>query len=458
MGRSHRQSSMSKRVKRMTSVLIILLLGLAMGGCRSIQGPFHTTLDETPAPTTVPLSAARPTVEPATAIHTPAATRTPDPTTTVEPATHTPAATHAPNPPATAAPAPTRIVQPQEPINLPPGFGISVFSQDLSDPRMMALGPDGELYVAERGAGRIVRLPDRDDDGVADGVEVVASGLRAPSSIAFYVDGSLYVGETTRILRLSDPDADGVFQGQETVVGGLPSGGHSTRTVLFSPDGDHLYVSIGSSCNVCVENDERRASIMRYNPDGSGGEVYARGLRNAVGITFRPGTDELWATNNGRDWLGDDQPPETIYKVNEGDDAGWPRCHAGRIVDPDLGEPGDCEGVVEPVVEMQAHSAPLGLAFYTGQRFPEEYRDDLFVAFHGSWNRTVPTGYKLVRIPLEDGEPAPAQDFAVGWLRGDGSQWGRPVDVLTGPDGGLFVSDDGGGVIYRIFYAAESDW
>jgi glucose/arabinose dehydrogenase len=190
---------------------------------------------------------------------------------------------------------------------------------------------------------------------------------------------------------------------------------------------------------------------MRYNPDGSGGEVYARGLRNAVGITFRPGTDELWATNNGRDWLGDDQPPETVYKVNQGDDAGWPRCHAGRIVDPDLGEAGDCEGVIEPAVEMQAHSAPLGLTFYSGEQFPEEYHGDLFVAFHGSWNRSVPTGYKVVRITVRDGELATVQDFAVGWLREDGSNWGRPVDVLTGSDGSLFVSDDGGGVIYRIF-------
>jgi glucose/arabinose dehydrogenase len=417
-----------------TTFAFILLLALVLSGCRSIQSLFQTTLDETPAPTTVPLPTARATVEPAT--HIPTATRPPEATAAV-------------------APPPTRVVPPQEAISLPLGFGISVFSQGLSEPRIMALGPDGELYVAERGAGRIVRLPDRDDDGVADEVEVVARGLRAPSSIAFYVDGSLYVGETTRILRLSEPDEAGVFQVRETVIDGLPSGGHSTRTALFSPDGEYLYVSIGSSCNVCVEGDERRATIMRYNPDGSGGEIYARGLRNAVGITFRPGMDELWATNNGRDWLGDDQPPETIYKVNEGDDAGWPRCHAGRIVDPDLGEPGDCEGIAEPVVEMQAHSAPLGLTFYTGEQFPAEYHGDLFVAFHGSWNRSVPTGYKVVRIPMEDGEPALVQDFAVGWLREDGSHWGRPVDVLTGPDGSLFVSDDGGGAIYRVFYAAE---
>jgi len=189
-----------------------------------------------------------------------------------------------------------------------------------------------------------VRLPDRDGDGVADGVEVVASGLRAPSSIAFYTDGSLYVGETTRILRLSLPDEAGVFQVQETIIDGLPSGGHSTRTVLFSPDGAYLFVSVGSSCNVCTESDERRATIMRYNPDGTGGEVYARGLRNAVGITFRPGTDELWATNNGRDQMGDDLPPETVYQVHQGDDAGWPRCHAGRIEDPSFGRPGRAMG------------------------------------------------------------------------------------------------------------------
>jgi glucose/arabinose dehydrogenase len=348
---------------------------------------------------------------------------------------------------------PTRVVPPAETVNLSPGFGISVFAQDLGDPRMMTLGPESQLYVAERGAGRIVCLPDHDGDGVSDGLEVVAEGLSAPSSVAFYRDGSLYVGETTRVLRLSEPDDQGVFQKREVMVDGLPSGGHSTRTVLFSPDWSSLFVSVGSSCNVCIEKDERRAAIVRYNPDGSGEEIYARGLRNAVGIAFRPSSDELWATNNGRDWLGDDLPPETVYLVHQGKDFGWPRCHAGRIIDPDFGEPGACQGVAAPAVEMQAHSAPLGLTFYVGQQFPEEYRGDLFVAFHGSWNRSVPTGYKVVRIPMQNGEPGPVYDFATGWLRDDGSRWGRPVDVLTGPDGSLFVSDDDGGVIYRIFYA-----
>jgi glucose/arabinose dehydrogenase len=320
---------------------------------------------------------------------------------------------------------------------------------------MMAAGPDHQVYVAERGAGRILRLPDADRDGVADRVEVAADGLDRPSSIAFYRDGSLIVGETRRVLRLRDPDGDGSFQEQETIIDGLPSGGHNTRTVLFSPDWEHLFVSVGSSCNVCLEADERRATIMRYRPDGSEAQVYAKGLRNAVGITFRPGSDELWATNNGRDWLGDDQPPETVYVLDQGDDAGWPHCHSGRIVDPDYGGPGACEGVEEPVIEMQAHSAPLGVTFYTGEQFAETYRGDLFVAFHGSWNRAEPTGYKVVHVPLDNGKPGPVRDFAAGWLREDGSQWGRPVDVLSGPDGSLLVSDDGAGLVYRIFYGEE---
>ena len=421
-------------------ILIAALVAVIVIGPRTIvQTLLHRRLTDIPGPSAIPL----PTRSPTDAVPP---TRTPVPATPVPtPVVESPS----PTPPA------TRVVPPAEPIRLPPGFGISLFAEGLRNPRMMALGPDGQLYVAERGAGRVVRLPDADADGVADRIDVVAEGLNAPSSIAFYQDGSLYVGETTRVLRLSAPGADGVFQAREIVIDGLPEGGHNTRTVLFSPDGESLFVSVGSSCNVCVERDARRAAIVRYRPDGSGKEIYARGLRNAVGITFRPGTDELWATNNGRDWLGDDLPPETVYALQEGNDAGWPRCHSGRIVDPDYGSPDACEGVSPPAVEMQAHSAPLGLTFYTGDRFPEAYRGDLFVAFHGSWNRTVPTGYKVVRIPLRDGQPGAVEDFAVGWLREDGSQWGRPVDVLTAPDGGLFISDDGGGRVWRVFYTGE---
>jgi glucose/arabinose dehydrogenase len=421
-------------VRKRSWLVLVLLIALALSGCQGAQRFLHKELTDTPAPTAVPLprSTSSPSAQTSPSSETP--------TSILETATSTPMAS------------PTRIVPPADMVNLPPGFGISVFAQDLRDPRMMTLGPDGQLYVAERGAGRIVCLPDRDGDRVADSVEVVAEGLSAPSSIAFYQDRSLCVGETTRILRLSEPNDQGVFQKREVFIDGLPIGGHSTRTVLFSPDWSSLFVSVGSSCNVCIEEDERRAAIVRYNPDGSGEQIYGRGLRNAVGIAFRPGTDELWATNNERDWLGDDLPPETVNLVRQGDDFGWPRCHAGRIVDPDFGEPGACEEVAASAVEMQAHSAPLGLTFYVGQQFPEEYRGDLFVAFHGSWNRSVPTGYKVVHIPMQNGEPGPVYDFATGWLREDGSRWGRPVDVVTGPDGSLFVSDDEGGVIYRIFY------
>lgn len=395
-------------MKKLILTLVIIGLARALPACSLRPGNPRLRM-ESPAPTTIPLAE---TAEPATL---------------------------------------PGLEPPQKPIALPPGFAISIFASGLQGPRMMAIGPDGALYVAEREANRILRLPDLDSDGKADRLQVVAAELNSPSSLAFHPDGSLYVGEMPRILRLSEPDAQGVFQSRQVIIRGLPVGGHYTRTVLISPDGKYIFVSVGSSCNVCNEEDPRRAAILRYNLDGSGEEIFARGLRNPVGITFRPGTDELWATNNGRDMLGDDQPPETVNLVQQGDDFGWPRCHAGRIVDPEFGGSQGCQGVVPPVVEMQAHSAPLGLAFYTGAQFPEEYRGDLFVAFHGSWNRSLPTGYKVVRISFEEGKAGPLQDFAVGWLAGSAA-WGRPVDVITAPDGSLFISDDSGGIIYRIVY------
>lgn len=435
-------------------IMSMALCTLALGGCQVI-GVFHRDVGDTPAPTAVPLPTASSRALPATTVRprasaTPTSTSQPVPTARSE---STPTAADRAEP--TDAPASTRVVPPRYQVDLSPGFGVSIFAEGLKGPRMMTLGPDDEVYVAERGAGRILRLPDRDGGGVVDAIEVAGDGLDAPSSLDFFRDGSMYVGETTRILRLSDPDGDGLFQNKEVIISGLPRGGHSTRTVLFGPDWEYLYVSIGSSCNVCIEEDSRRATVMRYRPDGTEETIYAEGLRNAVGITFRPGTTELWATNNGRDWLGDDQPAETVYLVELGDDAGWPRCHSGRIIDPQYGEPGACDGVKDPLVEMQAHSAPLGLTFYTGDQFPIDYRGDLFIAFHGSWNRTTPTGYKVVRVPMEGDDPGAVQDFAAGWLRDDGSKWGRPVDVLTGPDGGLLVSDDSEGFIYRVFFWGE---
>jgi len=237
-------------------------------------------------------------------------------------------------------------------------------------------------------------------------------------------------------------------------VKSLPAGGgHWTRTVVFGPDG-RMYVSVGSSCNVCRESDRRRAAILRYAADGSGEEVFASGLRNAVGLAFRPGTGVLWATVNERDWRGDDVPPDYVTEVKEGTFHGWPDCMVvgGRAVPDDRFARGArCDRVTPPTVEIQAHSAPIGLAFYTGTQFPAEYRDSLFVAFRGSWNRAVATGYKVVRIRFRDGRPAGVEDFATGWLDG-ASSWGRPVDLIVGRDGALYLSDQGAGRIYRIHY------
>lgn len=439
-------------------VILVLVAIVAFGVVRLRRGgylPVRRPITASPAPTSVPLHAAE-----ATPLPVPTATDTQE-SVAVATGAGEPVPTPTVKPTGTPAAIPTRVVEPPEAVQLPAGFGISVFASGLSDPRMMALDDAGHLYVAERGANRIVRLPDRDEDGVADGVEVVVDGLNSPSSLAFRDDGSIYVGETRRVLRVvlqGDPAVAGDI---ETIVDGLPSGGHNTRTVLFSPDGAWLYVSVGSSCNVCIEGDPRRAAVVRYRPDGREEAVYAAGLRNAVGMAFRPGTSELWVTNNGADWLGDDQPPETVYRIGEGDDAGWPRCHSGRIIDPQFGAEGACDGVLQPAVEMQAHSAPLGLTFYTGTQFSERYQGGMFVAFHGSWNREEPTGYKVVFVPFTasgtgSATPGPVSDFAAGWLRADGSRWGRPVDVLTGRDGSLLISDDFGGRIYRVFYASEA--
>jgi glucose/arabinose dehydrogenase len=312
----------------------------------------------------------------------------------------------------------------------------------------MAIGPQGVVFVAERGANRVVALPDRDGDGRADESRVIAGDLEAPSSLAF--DGDiLYIGETTQVTRLVlGPDLQAAQR--EVIITDLPPGGaHTTRTVLLGADG-RLYIASGSSCNVCDESDPHRAAVWVYEADGTGGRLFARGLRNAVGLALNPWTGEVWATNNGRDLLGDDTPPETVYVVQDGRNYGWPRCHAGVLIDPNMGGPGACDGVEKPVVEMQAHVAPLGLTFYNAEQFPQAYRG-LFIAQHGSWNRSVPVGYKVVFVPLSEGRVAgPAQDFATGWLRPDGSSWGRPVGVTVAADGSLLVSDDRGGFIYRI--------
>jgi glucose/arabinose dehydrogenase len=338
-------------------------------------------------------------------------------------------------------------------IRLPPGFVIDFFARELGRPRFMTLDPRGTLLVSVPRAGRILALPDDDHDGRADGAVPVAEGLELPHGLAF-VDGSLLVAETGRVLRFDyDPAARRTRGAPAVVVGDLPPrGAHWTRTLAVGPD-RRLYVAVGSSCDNCEERDPRRAAIYSYGLDGRDPRPFATGLRNAVGLAFRPGTAELWATVNGRDWLGDDRPAEYVTRVEEGGFYGWPYCHwapTGLLLDPDLGREDRCRAVRRPSLLYQAHAAPLGLAFYTGRQFPPEYRGSLLVALHGSWNRSVPVGYKVIRIRM-DGPTPWAEDFATGWLAGSGA-WGRPVDIVVAPDGGLFVSDDRLGAIYRITY------
>lgn len=337
-------------------------------------------------------------------------------------------------------------------VEVPAGFSVSVFAEGLNGPRFMAVGPDGILYAADRMSDRIVALPDEDGDGRADDIRVFADNVGRPHSLVYH-EGAWYVGIPSGVLRLEDSNGDGTADRRETIDGDIPSSGiHSTRTVLFLPDG-RMVLSVGSSCNSCVEEDERRAAIVIYDELQADAErLLATGLRNAVGLAIQPTTGDLWATNNGRDLMGDDIPPDTLHRVTPDTDYGWPFCHGG-VPDPDLGGDTPCAGVPEPELKIQAHSAPLGLTFYDARQFPEEYRGDLFMAYHGSWNRSVPTGYKVVRVPFENGEIAgDAVDFATGWLQPGEEVLGRPVDVTVGGDGALYVSDDRGGFIYRISY------
>jgi glucose/arabinose dehydrogenase len=333
-------------------------------------------------------------------------------------------------------------------LDLPPGFSVSVFASGLGAPRFLTLDPSGTILVSIPTQGRVVALPDAGAPALT-----IVEGLDRPHGLA-WKDGDLYVAETGRVLRFRYDRATRKATEGAVVVPNLPRGGsHWTRTIAFGPDG-RLYLSMGSSCNVCREADPRRAAILRYRPDGSGEELFATGLRNAVGLAFSPTTGALWAAVNERDWRGDDVPPDYITEVRTRAFYGWPDCMTvqGRVVvDERFGGSGRCSRVTPPSVEIQAHSAPLGLAFYTGRQFPAEYRGDLFVAYHGSWNRSVPTGYKVVRVRFKDGKPLGVEDFATGWLQG-GRVLGRPVDVIVGRDGALYVSDDSSGRVDRITY------
>ncbi|MEA2525669.1 MAG: hypothetical protein QOF73_2896 [Thermomicrobiales bacterium] len=337
---------------------------------------------------------------------------------------------------------------------LPEGFSASVVASGLQGPRFMAFDAAGNLLVADQDAGNVYRYAAAEDGVIepsGEPPEPLIVGLNGPSSVAFFEAGDttyLYVGETHEILRFPY-DPDGAVGEAELVVPDLPTAGHSTRTVAFGEDGE-LYVSIGSSCNICDEEDDRRAAIMRYSPDGSDGERFAWGLRNAVGLAFQPGTNTLWATVNERDDQGNEIPPDLVTIVAEGANYGWPDCQPPDATPQEDGN--DCSDVTPPTIGIQAHSAPLGLAFAAGDQFPPPYRDGIFVVQHGSWNREPPAAPKLMYVTFEGDQPTAVTDFATGWQNEDGNRWGRPAGAVVAPDGSLIVSDDEAGVLYRIAY------
>ena len=322
----------------------------------------------------------------------------------------------------------------------------------------MAFSPDGVLFVSlpsvsglysgNRFGGAVFALPDRDRDGKADEVRPAIAGLNdLPHGLAFY-DGYLYLAEENAVSRYLYQGNGNV--GPRELVVELPDGGHVSRTIGFSAS-KKMYVSIGSTCNLCEESDERRAAIMEYSPDGSSERVFAGGLRNAVGFVFRPATGEMWATENGQDRLGEDLPPDEINIVREGRQYGWPNCYGSRVPEPTSRNPDACLTTEPSVHDIQAHSVPLGLRFVDSPQFPDEWQGDLLVAYHGSSSRREPTGYKVVRLVVDGDEIVSEEEFIYGWLLDDGSSTGRPVDLIFGPDdGALYISDDKAGVIYRV--------
>lgn len=333
-------------------------------------------------------------------------------------------------------------------LTVPKGWKAGLFASGVSGARFFSLRDDGVIFLSLSKEGRVVALPDLDRDGAADRVVTVLSDLDYPHGLAWH-EGWLYVAETTRIMRYKDLNGDYIPDLTQGVVANLPAGGnHISRSIAIGPD-NRLYVSVGSSCNVCVD-DTRRAAVLRYTLNGEKEEVYAAGLRNSVGIVFNPATGELFGTDNGRDFLGDNEPPDEVNIIKEGANYGWPACFGDKRSDPDLRPSAEyCANTESPYLSLPAHSAPLGLGFLSGNKLPADYRGSLLVAFHGSWNRSAPTGYKVIRARATPTGETVIDDFASGWLV-SGEAWGRPVDVVQGADGAVYVSDDRAGAVYRF--------
>ena len=339
-------------------------------------------------------------------------------------------------------------------IKLPEGFKIEVYADGVVNARSMALSPSGTLFVGTRGEGSVYAVKDTDGDMKADQVYTLAEGLQMPNGVAFR-DGALYVAEVSRILRFDNIESQLANPPKPTVIfDKYPTETHhGWKYIAFGPD-DKLYVPVGAPCNICESEDRVFNTITRMNPDGSDMEIVHEGIRNTVGFTWHPATKELWFTDNGRDWMGDDTPAcELNHAPKDNMHFGYPYCHQGDLADPEFGEKRACDEFTAPIQNLGPHVAPLGLEFYMADHFPASYKGQILIAEHGSWNRSTKIGYRIMQVALEDGKAVSYQAFAEGWLNAaEDDVMGRPVDLEFLPDGSMLVSDDFADVIYRISY------
>lgn len=341
------------------------------------------------------------------------------------------------------------LALPLDKIQLPPGFSISVWA-NVPDARAMALGDKGTVFVGSKSAGNVYAVT---GNGGKRQVRIIADKLKMPTGVAFR-EGALYVAAVNRILRFDDIEntLDRPVPPHIITTDYPNETHHGGRFIAFGPDG-WLYVPVGAPCNVCEADPDRYALISRIQPDGTNYQVFAAGVRNTVGFDWHPDTQELWFTDNSRDWMGDNLPPDELnHAPEQGMHFGFPFCHGQEVSDPKYGAKRDCNKSVPPAVELDPHVAPLGMRFYTGNMFPSEHHGQIFIAEHGSWNRSKKIGYRLEQVRLEADRVIEKKIFAEGWLQNE-EAWGRPVDVLVMPDGALLISDDLAGVIYRVSYS-----
>jgi len=347
-------------------------------------------------------------------------------------------------------------------IILPDGFNIDVYASDVENARSMAISPSGTIFVGNRREDNVFALKDTDGDNVVDKKILISDKLtNMPNGVAFH-NGDLYVAEVNKIWVFKNIESildkmdniKGYSEDPILVSDDFPSDRHhGWKYISFGPDGK-LYIPVGAPCNICESNDEIYASITRMNSDGTEKEVFVNGVRNTVGFTWHPNTGEMWFTDNGRDMLGDNYPPCELNKVKEiGQHFGYPYCHGGDISDPEFGSKYSCSDFVKPAQNLGPHTAPLGLKFYTGTMFPEEYHGDIFIAEHGSWNRSKKIGYRITRVKIENNKSVGYEPFIYGWLNEEEQEaWGRPVDILILKDGSMLISDDMANVVYRVSY------